>query len=84
MLSMTAATRSWVSGRGDANFLTRRSMLVASKMPMMMGKLSSTIYSTLRSMNRLMVDGLADDDPLQFHLDRHGTLTFQAGGPHLR
>ena len=32
--SMVLASRSWVNGRGDCTPLTRRSMLVASKMPM--------------------------------------------------
>ena len=38
---MMPATRSCVRGRGDGRRLTRRSMLVASKMPIMMEKLRS-------------------------------------------
>ena len=38
---MAPATRSWVRGRGEGSRLTRRSMLVASKMPIMMEKLRS-------------------------------------------
>ena len=43
------ASRSWVSGRGVAWFLTRRSMLVASKMPITIGNIRSPSTS-LRKM----------------------------------
>jgi hypothetical protein len=45
--SMTDTIRSWVNGRGGTMFFTRRSMLVASKMPITIGKLRSP--STSRS-----------------------------------
>src|SRR5262245_32597327 len=37
-LSTTRARGAWVRGRGEGSFLTRRSMLVASKMPIMIEK----------------------------------------------
>ena len=40
-LTWSQTSRAVVSGRGDGMPLTRRSMLVASKMPMTMGKLRS-------------------------------------------
>ena len=56
--------------------LTRRSMLVASKMPMTMGN-AAVAVDFLEHDDLLLVD-LADDDPLQLHLDRHGSLAFGA------